>query len=424
MLPQSLVRALMAGTASVEEAFSRTSKMLGRPWRWLRPVARRFVRRFEGRTRPRQREVIEFLRRDQSFALAWWRYPRELQVRAWLTEPQQMLPVAAAIDWDVPVLESSGAMAEWLGLTPGELDWFADLKALSCRRSASPQLGHYRYQMISKPDGTARVVESPKPRLKQIQRKILHDILEKIPPHAAAHGFVKGRSIRTFAAPHAGKRVVLRMDLRDFFPSLSGVRIQTIFRTIGYPESVADLLGGICTTAVPRAVTTIDLYRRPHLPQGAPTSPAIANICAYRLDCRLRAFAKAAGATYTRYADDLAFSGNEAFERGVDRFLLHVAAIATEEGFSVNHRKTRVMRQGVRQHLAGLVTNARVNVMRQDFDGLKAILTNCIRYGPDSQNRDRHPRFRQHLEGRVSFVESINPEKAKRLRRLLDRIVW
>jgi len=77
----------------------------------------------------------------------------------------------------------------------------------------------------------ARLIESPKPRLKQIQRTVLREILEKVPAHSAAHGFVKGRSIRTFAAPHVGQRVVLRMDLRDFFPSLSGARIQTIFRT-------------------------------------------------------------------------------------------------------------------------------------------------------------------------------------------------
>jgi hypothetical protein len=120
----------------------------------------------------------------------------------------------------------------------------------------------------------------------------------------------------------------------------------------------------------------------------------------------------------------LAFSGGEAFERCVERFLLHVAAVAMEEGFAVNHRKTRVMRQGVRQHLAGLVTNSHVNVMRPDFDRLKAILTNCERKGPENQNREWHPKFREHLEGRVAFVESVNPEKGKRLRATLERIHW
>src|SRR5262249_45914045 len=147
---------------------------------------------------------------------------------------------------------------------------------------------------------------------------------------------------------------------------------------------VADLLGGLCTNATPRDVwqgqgldsptspTSVreaqTLYRRIHLPQGAPTSPALANLCAYRLDCRLSGLAKSVGARYTRYADDLAFSGGEEFDRCVERFLIHVAAILLEEGFAAHYRKTRIMRQGVRQHLAGLVANQRVNVMRRDFD--------------------------------------------------------
>ena len=166
------------------------------------------------------------------------------------------------------------------------------------------------------------------------------------------------------------------------------------------------------------------MYARPHLPQGAPASPALANISFYRLDCRLAALAKSAGAHYTRYADDLAFSGSEEFDRRVERFRLHVAAMLLEEGFAANHRKTRVMRQSVRQHLAGLVTNQRPNIARRDFDRLKAVLTNCVRLGPESQNREGRPRFRAHLEGRVAFVEMVNPNKGKRLREILERIPW
>jgi hypothetical protein len=276
------------------------------------------------------------------------------------------------------------------------------------------------------------LIEAPKPRLKKLQRQILSGILDHIPPHSAAHGFRKERSIQTFAAPHVGQRVVLLMDLKDFFPSISGARIQTFFRTVGYPESVADRLGGLCTNATPRDAFDADprlreagaLYSRPHLPQGAPTSPALANLCAYRVDCRLAGLAKSVSASYTRYADDLAFSGDEEFERRVERFSTHVAAILHEEGFTVHHRKTRIMRQGVRQHLAGLVVNRRVNTIRADFDLLKATLTNCVRHGPESQNREAHPRFRSHLDGRVGFVETINPSKGKRLRTLFDQIQW
>jgi hypothetical protein len=384
------------------------------------------------------REVVRFLRQDAVFVRARIRHHRKLAIHDWLTETQQMLPVAAAGNWDIPPIESAGGLADWLELTPGELDWFADLKGLGCRGKANLSLGHYRYHLREKGEGGIRLIEAPKPRLKQLQRRILTGILDHIPLHEAVHGFRKGRSIKSFVAPHTGRRVVLRMDLQDFFPSISGARVQALLRTAGYPESVSDLLGGICSHATPldvwqrvpfpigpRALWQARMfYRRPHLPQGAPTSPGIANLCAYRVDCRLAGLAHAAGASYTRYADDLAFSGDEDFERQVQRFAAHAALIVHEEGFNVHHRKTRIMRQGVRQHLAGLVANQSANIIRADYDRLKAILTNCVRHGAESQNREGHASFRAHLEGRVGFVEMINPRRGEKLRAILNRIQW
>jgi RNA-directed DNA polymerase len=406
---KSLASAFLAGEPDFDSLIERAERALGHPYRWLRPIARRYLRNFSAGVRPRQREVVAFLRADPSLA----RVRSKLTVHDWLTEPQLMRPVPAAVQWDLPAIEYAGALAEWLRLTPTELDWFADLKGLA----SHTQLSHYHYRTLPKTNGTERIIEAPKPRLKAIQALILTEILDKIPAHPAAHGFRKGRSILTYVAPHSAQPTVLKMDLQDFFPGISGARIQTLFRTAGYPESVADLLGGLCTNAIPGSTS---LYRRPHLPQGAPTSPSLANLCAYRLDCRLDGLAQSIGANYTRYADDLAFSGDANFER----FLLHVAAIATEEGFTVNHRKTRLMRQGVRQHVAGLVTNTKPNIMRPDYDRLKATLTNCVKLGPSTQNRDNHPHFKQHLEGRVAFVESINPVKGQRLRAILDQIKW
>ncbi len=436
-LVSALARSFLAGEPTVEQVVARASRTLGRPWRWLRPLARRYLATLTGGTRPRHRDVVLFLLHDREFRRACSKHSRHLRVEEWLAAPQRMQPVAAAEMWDAPAIESAGALADWLLLTTGELDWFADLKGLGYRK-ACPQLTHYHYRILPKRSGSIRLIEAPKPRLKELQRQILSGILDKIPPHPAAHGFLKGRSIKTFIAPHVAQRVVLRMDLQDFFPSFPAARIQACFRTIGYPEPVANLLAGICTNAVPRAVWTQPsraadplqvqearvLYARPHLPQGAPASPALANLCAYRADCRLSGLAASLGAQYTRYADDLAFSGSEVFERAVERFSTHAAAILFEEGFTVHHRKTRIMRQGVRQHLAGLVANQRMNVMRTDFDRLKATLTNCVRLGPESQNRDAHPAFRLHLEGRVGFVESINPAKGKRLRTVFEKIGW
>ena len=283
-----------------------------------------------------------------------------------------------------------------------------------------------------------RLLESPKSNLKAVQRRILSGILDRIPIHGAVHGFVKKRSIVTFASPHARQQVLLRLDLQDFFPLLSGARIQAFFRTLGYPEKVADLMGGICTNAVPQEIWSgrppeVDpmqwhalrsMYGRPHLPQGAPTSPALANLTAYRLDCRLSGLAKSSGAVYTRYADDLAFSGGEEFSRIARRFSIHAAAIALEEGFSVNHRKTRIMRPGVRQQLAGVVVNQKLSPRRREIELLEAILTNCARLGPESQNRSGHPNFRAHLEGRIAFVAMIDRVKGQRLKALLEAIEW
>lgn len=95
-----------------------------------------------------------------------------------------------------------------------------------------------------------------------------------------------------------------------------------------------------------------------------------------------------------------------------------------EEGFTVHHRKTRVMGKSVRQRLAGLVVNQTTNIPREDYDRLKATLTNCVRLGPESQNRDRHENFRAHLQGRVSFVEIINPPRGQRLRERYENIPW
>ena len=434
---KALADSLLAGEPSIEATAIRLNRFFGKNWEWTPHLARRYARAFAFGMRPRRRAVVLFLRQDRGFRRALTKHKHEIVVASWLTEGQRMLPVREAQSWQLPSLESPKDLANSLAISLGDVHWFADLKGLAYK-NPEPKLRHYHYRVLPKQFGNLRVIESPKPRLKELQRRILTEILDRIPPHDAAHGFTKGRSVRTFVAGHIGKRVVLRMDLQDFFTSITRPRIQAIFRTLGYPEEVSDLMGGICANQTPADTwKTISrdispdavwkarwLYKTPHLPQGAPTSPALANLCAYRADCRLQALAEATGAIYSRYADDLAFSGEKDFERKVDRFALHAAAVLMEEGFNVHHRKTRVMREGVRQHLAGLVINERANVIRTDFDRLKAALMNCVRFGPESQNRDSHPRFRDHLEGRVAYVESIHASRGRKLRQLLQQVMW
>jgi retron-type reverse transcriptase len=277
----------------------------------------------------------------------------------------------------------------------------------------------------------------PVGKLKAIQRKILREILQLVPIHPAAHGFTPGRSIVTNAAAHCGKDVVLRFDIADFFPSVTAARIFGIFRTLGYPPQVARVFLGLCTSSVPADVwerrpgarigsdfETGQRFLTRHLPQGAPTSPALANLAAARLDRRLSGLATKAGATYTRYADDLAFSGGPELARGRLRLEPIVGAIAIEEGFHLNHRKTRLMRAGVRQIVAGVVVNVRPNIRRAAFDVLKATLTNCVKHGPASQNRDSLQDFRAHLKGKVAQVASVNPQRGEKLRAIFRQIRW
>ncbi len=334
---------------------------------------------------------------------------------------------------DLPAVATTGDLARRLNLGCGELEWLADTWRNRSHDSDGP-LRHYRYEWRPREGAPPRLIEIPKPRLKRIQRRILREILDPVPLHPAAHGFRRGHSCLSFAQPHAGRPVVARMDLRDFFQSVNGRRITGLFRNLGYPYTVARTLSGLCNHAVATQVLQqqrprLDWERRkrletPHLPQGAPTSPALANLCAYRLDCRLAGLAVKLGLIYTRYADDLAFSGNPSLARGFERFHVLVAHIALEEGFELNTRKTRLMKQSGRQRLTGIVVNRHPNLQRGDYERLKAILHNCVRFGPAGQNRGGHLDYRAHLTGLVAHADRLNPGRARRLRALLRQIDW
>jgi hypothetical protein len=210
-----------------------------------------------------------------------------------------------------------------------------------------------------------------------------------------------------------------------------------IFRTIGYRSDVAHLLTGLTTNTVP--VHVWEVVRRaaadaavgprfwlgrqlatPHLPQGAPTSPAVANLAAFRLDRRLAGLAASAGLRYSRYADDLTFSGGR-LARGGAEFAALVGTIVGDEGFALNPAKTNLRTRAARQQVCGIVVNATPNVPRAEYDRLKAILHNAARHGPASQGvADR----RSHLQGRVAWVASLNPAHGEKLQRRFDQIDW
>ena len=121
-----LARSFLAGKPRIPDIEERGARTLGRRWRFLRPLARRFVAAFNGHTRPRHRDVVRFLLADRGFERVRAKYRDELTIAEWITEPQRMRPVAAARAWNLPAIETAGGLAQWLGVTDGELEWFAD----------------------------------------------------------------------------------------------------------------------------------------------------------------------------------------------------------------------------------------------------------------------------------------------------------
>ncbi len=406
---------------------------------WIRTLAYRLWRALP-EPPPFRGQLVALILSDRTFRTAT-RRAKQLAILRPTLEPAE-LPVRAepVASWQLPNLASDGDVAAWLGLGVGQLAWFAGVNGGE-RKAGPGKLRHYRFVIVEKGAGDVRVLEAPRPRLRELQRRILHGILDRVPAHPNAHGFVRGRGITSFARPHVGKAIVLRVDLRSFFSSIPASRVFALFSTLGFPERVARLLTGLTTIETPGDVLAslprptseatvlarrrlVSLLRERHLPQGAPTSPALANLCALALDRRVEALALAMGATYTRYADDLVLSGGEAFARGATRAVESIRAIAREEGFTINDAKTRWMRSSSRQHVAGVVVNEKLGVARDAFDRLKATLHNCARTGPEAQNREGVGDFRAHLLGKVAHVAHVDPGRGARLRAIFNRIRW
>ncbi|MGB1277168.1 MAG: reverse transcriptase family protein, partial [Nannocystaceae bacterium] len=195
-----------------------------------------------------------------------------------------------AAENELPPLDNPAQLAKALELKITELRW------LSYHRDAATRVHYYRFT-IPKRNGKLREIWAPHQKLKKVQRWILHNIVERLPVHGAAHGFMAGRSIATNANAHKNADTVVKVDLKDFFPTVTVSRVKGVFRKAGYREQVATLLALLCTEA-PREIVEHDgekyfVALGPRcLPQGAPTSPALTNTLCLRLDRRLSGLAR------------------------------------------------------------------------------------------------------------------------------------
>lgn len=246
-----------------------------------------------------------------------------------------------------------------------------------------------------------RVVHAPSPGLKHTQQAILRYVFGHVDFGDSVHGFVPGRGIVSNASQHLGRDVVVNMDLKNFFPGIGAARVYTMFtREFGFGARNAWFLTKLTTF-------------NDALTQGFPTSPAIANLVATRLDTRLKGLAISKGLAYTRYADDLTFSGDN--HRDMRWLVAAVTDIARDCGFTVHPDKTAIMRKGRRQKVTGLVVNGDHGSPRVPPRIIADLRSACFHW------RDQTAEKKQEIRGWISYVQSINPAKADMLNQQIEK---
>jgi RNA-directed DNA polymerase len=271
-------------------------------------------------------------------------------------------------------------------------------------------ISHYVTFAIRKHSGGQRLIHAPKKRLKAIQRNLHDQLVSKLPVSPVAHGFRSGHSVATNAAPHVGKAVVIKLDIADCFPTIHLGRVRGLLIAYGYSYPVAQALAVLMTES-PRQPVEID-GKVFHVPvgsrvcvQGAPTSPGLCNAILLRLDHRLAGLARKHGFAYTRYADDLTFSGQETAK--VKLLITIASRIAREEGLPLNRKKTRVLRAGQRQSVTGVIVNKTAGLSRQERRRIRAAL--------HQQSKTQDSAKARQLLGKTAYVRMLNPAQAEAL---------
>ena len=327
---------------------------------------------------------------------------------------------------DMPVIFSAKHLALVFELKLYELRDIADFRGR-----------FYTFYSIRKRRGGVRQLSVPFSNVKKIQAWLHKMILVKIPLEEAAMGFRSGRSIKQNATPHAGKKFVLNIDLLKFFDSITEYQVYKVFANAGYAENLALEMAKICT--VPLSIDYYAsfsakeqvLFKRNFerqigvLPQGAPSSPALANIIASGLDVKLSELAKSKGCTFTRYADDITFS-TDAYEQ-LPKFK-ELTGIIREAGFFVNWEKAKIFKSGQRQLVTGLTITHGVNVPKNYRKDVARHIHFCLKFGPEAHllkigNKEKKF-YKDWLEGRILYISSINPNAGKKLLSDFHRIKW
>ena len=310
-------------------------------------------------------------------------------------------------------------LAKQMDITVGKLRW------LTFDRSVS-ETSHYRQFELPKKSGGVRKISAPMPLLKEAQRWVLENVLYRVSVTDAAHGFVPERGILTNALPHVGQTLVINLDLKNFFPTITYRRVKGMFQKLGYSEKIATIFGLLCTEPETDHLTAdgktyyVQTGAR-HLPQGAPSSPMLTNILCRRLDARLRGVADKFGMWYTRYADDLTFSGDDA-KNGADvgKLLWQVRQIIKDEGFVEHPDKTQIMRKGARREVTGIVVNEKPNIARKKLRQFRAVVHQIEQNGPAGKTWGTGENVLANLQGYAAHVAMVRPDLGKEYLRRIE----
>jgi hypothetical protein len=323
--------------------------------------------------------------------------------------------------YQLPHIATAKALSGVMGIS------LAELRFLSYNRDIA-HINHYQHFTVPKKTGGVRLISAPMPRLKRAQYWVLANILEKIPLHDAAHGFRPGRSIVSNAQPHCQADIVINHDFKDFFPSLRYPRIRGLYRGLGYSEQVASLLA-LLTTESDTLQVELDgecYYVKQgerYLPQGAPSSPALTNILCRRLDARLRGAAQSLGFLYTRYADDVTFSGSHDSAKNLSKLQWRLEHIVAEEGFELHPEKSRIMRNSAQQEVTGIVVNQKPAIDRKTLRRFRALLHRMAQQGPEGCYWGRSSNVLTAAKGFAHFVAMVDGHKGRGYLEQIDKII-
>ncbi|MFA5302981.1 MAG: reverse transcriptase family protein [Candidatus Nanoarchaeia archaeon] len=252
-----------------------------------------------------------------------------------------------------------------------------------------------------------RQIFRPNDNLKSIQKNILKNILYSFGINSNANGFVKKKSIVYNAKKHINKQIIFKTDIIDFFPNITSDRVYGLFDRLGFNEKNCNYLTDLCT------------YKN-MIPQGAPTSPYISNLICFRLDKRLTNLALKLKLEYSRYADDITFSGKSISKSVIDL----IYKIVKDEGFMLSKDKSVFLSKGNRQKITGLIVNDKLSVGRKNYHNIKRTIYNCKIKGVSSVFIDFDKDPREYLFGKISIFYEIDVLKWFKLKKEIDSIDW